>query len=85
MLQYKHIIDKTGYTCINLVITLGAHVQRGYGSWVGLSVTQHLTFPMFVCLTNDTTYLMGNEGQKFRAVLSENAPLQARVVAALYG
>ena len=31
---------------------------------------------MFVCLTNDTTYLTGNEGQKFRAVLSENAPLQ---------
>ena len=31
---------------------------------------------MFVCLTNDTTYLTGNEGQKFRAVLSENAPLR---------
>ena len=31
---------------------------------------------MFVCLTNDTTYLTGNEGQNFRAVLSENAPLQ---------
>ena len=29
---------------------------------------------MFVRLTNDTTYLTGNEGQKFRAVLSENAP-----------
>ena len=43
---------------------------------VCLSVTQHLTFPMFVCLTNDTTYLTGNEGQKFCAVLSENAPLQ---------
>ena len=31
---------------------------------------------MFVRLTNDTTYLAGNEGQKFRAILSENAPLQ---------
>ena len=31
---------------------------------------------MFVCLTNDTTYLTGNEGQKFRAFFSENAPLQ---------
>ena len=31
---------------------------------------------MFICLTNDTTYLTGNEGQKFRAVFSENAPLQ---------
>ena len=33
---------------------------------------------MFVCLPNDTTYLTGNEGQKFRAVLSENAPLQSK-------
>ena len=40
------------------------------------SVCLLLTFPKFVCLTNDTTYLTGNEGQKFRAVLSENAPLQ---------
>ena len=32
---------------------------------------------MFVRLTNDTTYLTGNEGQKFRAVFSENAPLQS--------
>ena len=31
---------------------------------------------MFVCLTNDTTYLTGNEGQKFRAFFSENALLQ---------
>ena len=37
----------------------------------------NLTFPMFVCLTNDTTYLTGNEGQKVRAVLSENAQLQS--------
>ena len=43
---------------------------------VCVSVTQHLTSPMFVRLTNDTTYLTGNEGQKFCAVLSENAPLQ---------
>ena len=43
---------------------------------VCVSVTQHLTFPVFICLTNDTTYLTGNEGQKFLAVLSENAPLQ---------
>ena len=51
----------------------GAHAPEGCGS---VSVTEHLTFPMFVCLTNDTTYLTGNEGQNFRAVLSENAPLQ---------
>ena len=70
---------------LRLFITLGVHAQRGYGSWVCLSVcvcvclsvTQHLTFPMFVCLTNDTTYITGSEGKKFRAVLSENAPLQS--------
>ena len=44
---------------------------------VCVSVTQHLTSPMFVRLTNDTTYLTDNEGQKFRAVFSENAPLQS--------
>ena len=58
--------------------------MRSEGTVVGsvcvcvcVSVTQHLTFPMFVCLTNDTTYLTGDEGQKFCAVLSENAPLQS--------
>ena len=81
------------------VITLGAHAQRGYGSWsvhrkylpvtgsgyiniicglcVCLSVTLHLTSRMFVRLTNDTTYLKGNEGQNIRTVFSENAPLQS--------
>ena len=46
--------------------------------WVCLSVsvTLNLTCRMFVRLTNDTTYLAGNEGQKFQAVLSENAPLE---------
>ena len=60
-------------------LTLGAHAQRGLtvvGS-VCLSVTLHLTSRMFVRLTNDTTYLTGNEGQKFRTVFSENAPLQS--------
>ena len=46
--------------------TLGAHAQRGYGSWVCLSVclsvTLHLTSRVFVRLTKDTTYLTGNEG-----------------------
>ena len=63
-----------------------ACAARGYGS-VGLSVclsacvcvsvTLHLTSRVFVRLTNDMTYLTGNEGQKFRAVFSENAPLQS--------
>ena len=65
-----------------VLITLGAHAQRGYySSWVCVSVcvsvTQHLTSPMFVRLTNDRTYLTGNEGQKICAVFSENAPLQS--------
>ena len=50
-----------------MIFTLGAHAQRGYVT-VCLSVTQHLTSPMFVRLTNDTTYLTGNEGQKICAV-----------------
>ena len=44
---------------------------------VCLSVTQHLSSPMFVRLTNDTTYLTANEGQKFRPVSFETAPLQS--------
>ena len=54
--------------------------MRSEGTVVGsvcLSVTLHLTSRMFVRLTNDTTYLTGNEGQKFRTVFSENAPLQS--------
>ena len=58
--------------------------MRSEGTVVGsvclcvcVSVTQHLTFPMFVCLTNNMTYLTGNEGQNFRVVLSENTVLQS--------
>ena len=63
-----------------MVTLLPSARMRSEGTVVGsvcLCVTQHLTSPMFVRLTNDTTYLTGNEGQKFRAVLSENAPLQS--------
>ena len=60
-------------------ITLGAHAQRGYGSWVYVcvSVCYSTSSRMFVRLTKDTTYLTGNEGQKFRTVFSETAPLQS--------
>ena len=55
--------------------------SEGYSSRaclsVCVSVTLNLTCRMFVRLTNDTTYLTGNEGQKFRTVFSENAPLQS--------
>ena len=65
------------YASISEMFTLGAHAQRGYSSWSEcLSVTQHLTSRMFVRLTKDTTYLTGNEGQKFRTVFSETANLE---------
>ena len=51
--------------------------SEGYGSWVCLSVTQHLTSRTFIRPTNDMTYLTGDEGQKFCGVFSENAPLQS--------
>ena len=55
--------------------------MRSEGTVVGLcaclSVTLHLTSRMFIRLTNDTTYLTGNEGQKLRTVFSETAPLQS--------
>ena len=38
--------------------------SEGYGSWVCVSVTLHLTSLMSVRLTNDAMYLTGNEGQK---------------------
>ena len=61
-------------------LTLGAHAQRGlhYSRSVLLSVTLHLTSLVFFRLTNDTTYLTGNEGQNVCAVFSENAPLQSQ-------
>ena len=53
---------------------------------VCLSVTLHLTSRVFVRLTKDTTYLTGNEGQKFRTIFFlANAILSLRECAcALY-
>ena len=81
-------IDATMSTDPIFIITLGAHAQRGYGSvclsvCLSVSVTQHLTSPMFVRLTNDTTYLTGNEGQKICAL--KMLRCKARAVPALYG
>ena len=50
--------------------------MRSEGTVVG-SVCLNLTSRMSVRLTNDTTYLTGNEGQKFCAVFSESSPLQS--------
>ena len=44
---------------------------------VCVSVTLNLTSGMFVRLTNHTTNLTGNEGQKICGGFSENAPLQS--------
>ena len=59
-------------------ITLGAHAQRGYCSWVCLclSVTLNLTSRVSVRPRNDTIYPTGDEGQKICGVFSENDPLQ---------
>ena len=52
--------------------------SEGYGSWVCVcvSVTQHVTYRIFIRPTNDMIYLTGNDGQKICGVFSETAPLQ---------
>ena len=64
-------------TVASLCQTLCELLHRWFAlfHWVCLSV--NLTSRVFVRLTNNTTYLMGDECQKFRAVFSENAPLQS--------
>ena len=49
---------------------------KGYSSWVCLSVSRHLTSGVSVRPENDTTYSMGNEGQKICVDFSETTPLQ---------
>ena len=44
---------------------------------VCLSVTQHFASRMFICPTNDLTYLTGDEDQNICGFFSENAPLQS--------
>ena len=69
--------------------SLGAHAQRGYCSCVCVcvcvSVTLHLTFRMFVRLTNDMTYSTGNEGQNFVGFSLKMLRCKARALPALYG
>ena len=63
------------------LLTLGAHAQEGYGSWVCvcvcvsvcLSVKSHLTSGASVRPENTVTYLAGNGGQKFCGVFFETA------------
>ena len=58
-------------------ITLGAHAQRGYGSWVVCLSGLYLAGRAFIRSTNDATYLAGNEVENFCAILSETSPLQS--------
>ena len=59
------------------IITLGAHAQRGYGSWVVCLSGLYLAGRAFIRSTNDATYLAGNEVEKICAILSETSPLQS--------
>ena len=69
------------FMAVACIITLGAHAQRGYGSWVVcLSVCLsglYLAGRAFIRSTNDATYLAGNEVGNFCAILSETSPLQS--------
>ena len=49
------------------------------------SVTLNLTCRMFVRLTNDTTYLTGNEGQKFEQFSLKMLHCKVRALPPLYG
>ena len=57
-----------------------------YCSWVCVCVcvTLHPTSPMFFRLTNDTTYLTGNEGQNFEWFSLKMLRCKARALPALY-
>ena len=63
------------------LITLGAHAQRGYGSWVVCQFVclsgLYLAGRAFIRSTSDATYLAGNEVEKVCAILSETSPLQS--------
>ena len=57
------------------LFTLGAHAQRGYGSWVCLSVSHFSS--VFSSHKGYDLHLTDTEGQKVCAVFSETAPLQS--------
>ena len=66
-----------------ILLTLGAHAQEGYSSWVCgsvcLSVKSHLTSGASVRPENTVVYSAGNGGQKF--VGFSLKPLCSRVMA----
>ena len=64
-----------------LLLTLGAHAQEGYGSWVCLSVClsvkSHLTSGASVRPENTVTYSAGNRSQKICGDFFETAPFKS--------
>ena len=66
-----------------LFLTLGAHAQEGYCSWVCvsvsvcLSVKSHLTSGASVRPENTVVYSAGNGGQKICGVFFETAPFKS--------
>ena len=64
-----------GCVCVGVSVCLCLSVSVSV--CLCLSVTQHLTSRTFIRLTNDMTYLTGDEGQILCGVFSENAPLQS--------
>ena len=66
------------------VVTLGMHAQRGYGSWVCLSVCLsvcllllQLASRTFIRPKNYTKYLAGHADGHVCTNLSENSPLRS--------
>ena len=47
-------MSNTSSGLCSILLTLGAHAQRGLQYLVCVSVTQHLTFHVFIRATNDT-------------------------------
>ena len=74
----KKLLPSARMRSESTVVTLGARM-RSEGTVVGsvcLSVSLYLTPRTSVRPRNDTIYPTGDEGQNFRTVLSETAPLQ---------
>ena len=64
-----------------ILLTLGAHAQEGYCSWVCvsvcLSVKSHLTSGASVRPENTVVYSAGNGGQKICGVFFKTAPFKS--------
>ena len=58
-------------------LTLGAHAQECYCSWVCVSVKSHLTSGASVRPENTVTYSAGNGGQNICGVFFETAPFKS--------